>query len=146
VGEESEGDEQPPMGGKPMQQPPSTSGQGRGAFTPQPKTPPIEQPLAPGERELKLNISRDTQARVIFTGPVTQEAVEKLAALLDMQKDTFPTKAELEASRPAIWRNKDHDQPVNVIGEAGMGLDGKRYVKIEGSDTAIPENELTFQN
>lgn len=108
-----------------------------------PKTPPA---LATDESELKFNISRDSQARVIFKGRVTQEAIEKLAAMLELQKDTFPTKDELEASRPAIWRNKDHDQPVNVMGEAGMGLDGKRYVKIEGSDTAIPEDELIFQS
>lgn len=51
----------------------------------------------PGEgKELRFNISRETEAQVSFRGPVTQEAIEKLAALLELQKDTFPTNAELQ--------------------------------------------------
>jgi hypothetical protein len=42
-----------------------------------------------------------------------------------------------------MWHNKDHDQPVKVIGEAGE-RDGRRYVKIEGSDTGVPEDELEY--
>lgn len=49
-----------------------------------------------GDKELIFNISRETEAQVSFRGPVTQEAIEKLAALLDLQKDTFPTNAELQ--------------------------------------------------
>jgi hypothetical protein len=47
-------------------------------------------------KQLRFNISRDSEAQVIFTGPVTQEAIEKLAALLQLQKDTFPTQEELQ--------------------------------------------------
>ena len=53
-----------------------------------------------GDKELRFNISRETEAEVTFRGPVTQEAIEKLAALLELQKDTFPTKAELDAQAP----------------------------------------------
>jgi hypothetical protein len=56
-------------------------------------------PSPPEGKELRFNISRDTEARVSFHGPVTQEAIERLAALLELQKDTFPTKAELQPAR-----------------------------------------------
>lgn len=116
-------------------------------FTGQPK-PEVRHALSPdlgasGSNELRFNISRDSQAIVVFTGSVTQEAIEKLAALLELQKDTFPTKAELEQPRRAIWHNKDHDQPVTVTGEAGEH-EGRRFVKIEGSDTGVPEDELEY--
>jgi hypothetical protein len=48
-------------------------------------------------KELRFNISRDSEAQVIFRGPVTQEAIDKLAKLLDLQKDTFPTQEELDS-------------------------------------------------
>lgn len=51
-----------------------------------------------GAKRLRFNISRNSEAQVIFTGEVTQEAIEKLAALLALQKDTFPTQAELDES------------------------------------------------
>jgi hypothetical protein len=47
-------------------------------------------------RILRFSIARDSEAQITFTGPITQEAIEKLSALLELQKDTFPTKAELE--------------------------------------------------
>lgn len=53
-------------------------------------------PLIDG-KELRFNISRDSEAQVIFRGPVTQEAIDKLAKMLELQKDTFPTTAELAA-------------------------------------------------
>jgi hypothetical protein len=64
--------------------------------------------------------------------------------LLDLSKDAYPTKAELVQPRRAVWRNKDHDQPVTVTGEAGAH-DGRRYLKIEGSETGVPEDELEFE-
>lgn len=41
-----------------------------------------------------------------------------------------------------IWRNDRADLPVNVIGLFGMGSDGRFYVQIEGSTSAIPADEL----
>ncbi len=46
-------------------------------------------------RVLRFSIARDSVAQITFNGPITQEAIEKLSALLDLQKDTFPTAAEL---------------------------------------------------
>jgi hypothetical protein len=50
-------------------------------------------PVVVRSKYLRVNISRDTEALIVFNEPVTQEGIEKLAALLDLQKDTFPTKA-----------------------------------------------------
>jgi hypothetical protein len=145
AGEEPEGAEQPPIGATPVQQPPPLGKQGQGA-TP-PTLPPAGQQsasLGANESVLAFKISRDSEARVIFSGQVTQEAIDKLAALLNLSKDAYPTKAELVQPRAAVWKNKDHDQPVSVIGEAGEH-DGRRYVKIEGSEAGVPEDELEYK-
>jgi hypothetical protein len=153
TGEESEGAELPFTGGTPaMQQamPPASKQQGQGIVAP-PQPPPVEQTVPPvgatGEKVLVFNISRNSEARVFFNGPVTQEAITKLSALLELSKDTFPTKEELERPQPrsATWRNKDHDQPVKVTGDLGE-KDGKRFYAIEGSGSGIPEDELEFED
>jgi hypothetical protein len=49
--------------------------------------------------EYRFNVSRTTIARVIFVGgEATQEAIAKLISTLEVQKDTFPTEADLQAS------------------------------------------------
>ena len=92
-----------------------------------------------------LNLSRDSDARVVIYGRPSQEAIDKLSKFLELQKDTFPTKAELEAPRLAIWKNKDHDQPVTITGELGE-KDGRRFYSAEETATGIPEDELEFED
>lgn len=100
---------------------------------------------AVGDSVLVFRISRDSEARVTFSGQVTQEAIGKLLLLLEASKDTFPTQEELaQKARPAIWRNKDHDRPVSVIGDLGAGPDGRPYMRIAGSETGVPQDELEF--
>lgn len=41
-----------------------------------------------------------------------------------------------------IWRTNQTDFPVTVIESLGSGPDGRSYVKIAGSTTAIPADEL----
>lgn len=96
-----------------------------------------------GNGILFFNISRTGKAQVKFSGQITQDAIKKLIAHLDLSLDTYPTQAELEQPKQATWRNKDHDQPVTVIGEAGE-KDGKKYYSIEESNTGVPEDELDF--
>ena len=43
---------------------------------------------------LQFRISRNSSVFICFYGPVSREAIEKLIALLELQKDTFPTLAE----------------------------------------------------
>lgn len=137
--------EAPPVvtGGQTMQ----TATQQTPIFTPPPpmgNTPPspFEIPKASGD-VLSFNLSRTGKAQVMFNGQVTQEAIRKLIALLDLSVDTYPTQAELEQPKQAMWRNKDHDLPVTVTGELGE-RDGKKYYAIAESETGIPEDELDF--
>lgn len=99
--------------------------------------------------ELAFKLSRGSEARVTIYGDASQEAIQKLRALLELQEDTFPTNAEIAAQgnyRSAIWRNKDHDQPVTVTGELGIGADGRKYLKIAESQIGIPEDEIEFED
>lgn len=125
------------------------------------QSPPLAAPSVPmpqqglpedeaNESVLAFRISRDSRVRVIFSGEVTQEAIEKLTLLLENSKDTFPTKEELEKSkrekpRPAVWHNEDHDVPVNVTGSLGIGQDSKEYMSIEGSTTGVPADKLEYK-
>ncbi|MGH7204462.1 MAG: hypothetical protein ACREHC_08525 [Candidatus Levyibacteriota bacterium] len=44
----------------------------------------------------------------------------------------------------AIWKNKDSDTPVTVVEHLGTGQDGREYVRIKGTDTGIPLDEIEF--
>lgn len=65
-------------------------------------SPPIESftklDIPEDSSVLAFRISRDSEAKVVFSGQVTQEAIEKLIVLLETSKDTYPTKAELDES------------------------------------------------
>jgi hypothetical protein len=66
-------------------------------------------PIAPVEQEsgaevLQYRISGDSRVRLLFDGAVTKEAIEKLMAYLDLAKDDYPSKDQLEphmATQPA---------------------------------------------
>jgi hypothetical protein len=97
--------------------------------------------------ELAFKLSRGSEAKVTIYGDASQEAIQKLRALLELQEDTFPTNEEIAAQgnyRSAVWRNKDHDQPVTVTGELGPGPDGRKYLKIAESQVGVPEDEVEF--
>ncbi len=96
------------------------------------------------DRTLQTDSATSAPLTVIY-GDASQEAITKLTALLDLQKDTFPTQKELEAPRLAIWKSKDHDQPVTVTGEMGE-KDGRRFYAVKETSTGIPEDELEFQD
>ncbi|MBD0369497.1 MAG: hypothetical protein ICV60_01480 [Pyrinomonadaceae bacterium] len=150
---EGEGKDTTPAGATSMQQPPSTGQSGTGQqasgqifghktlFPQGAEGQPVDSRKT---TELAFKLSRGSEARVTIYGDATQEAIAKLTALLELSQDTFPTQAELTQPRAAIWRNKDHDQPVKVIGEAGEH-EGRRYMKIAESDTAVPEDELEYE-
>jgi hypothetical protein len=99
--------------------------------------------------ELAFKLSRGSEAKVTIYGDASQEAIQKLRALLELQEDTFPTSEEIAAQgnyRSAVWRNKDHDQPVTITGELGPGPDGRKYLKIAESQVGIPEDEIFFED
>ncbi len=97
--------------------------------------------------ELAFKLSRASDVKVTIFGDATQDAIDKLIQHLNLSKDTFPTKEELDQSqsrRAATWHNKDQDQPVTVIGELGRGHDGRNYLRIVESDSGVPEDEIEF--
>jgi hypothetical protein len=40
-----------------------------------------------------------------------------------------------------IWKNKDHDQIIEVEGILGRGPDDRVYLKVKGTETGIPLDE-----
>jgi hypothetical protein len=44
----------------------------------------------------------------------------------------------------AIWRNKDHDVPIEVTGIIGKDPEGCNYISITGSTSGIPFKEIVF--
>jgi hypothetical protein len=44
----------------------------------------------------------------------------------------------------AIWQNKDHDAPVIIIGYYGQYATETHYVRVKGSSTGIPLDEILF--
>ncbi len=63
---------------------------------------------------------------------------------------TYPVPTEPETTNPAtefvprrmIWKNAGSDIPVQVTGIAGTSGDGRIYYIVEGSNTALPADEL----
>lgn len=65
--------------------------------------------------------------------------------------DSTFTEAASSGSQPpeiktgsATWKTRDADYPINITGFAGRGPDGKIYVNVEGTDTAIPLDEIQY--
>lgn len=55
-----------------------------------------------------------------------------------------PTGQQFRESGAAVWRNADTDMPVTVIGNAGHDAQGRQYLKIAESNTAVPADEVQF--
>ncbi len=62
--------------------------------------PTIQHTVAAPATVLQFQLSRDSSARIELTGDVTQEAIERLAIILNAQKMVFPTEVSVE--RPAV--------------------------------------------
>jgi hypothetical protein len=46
------------------------------------------------------------------------------------------------SEKTAIWKSKDSDRYVTVIGDLGVGPDGRHYVSVRDTLTGIPLDEL----
>jgi len=60
---------------------------------------------------LVFRISKGSRVRISFSGPITQEAIGKLEALLDLTKDDYPTQAELNAAMGPVLDTPDDSPP-----------------------------------
>ena len=74
-------------------------------------------------------------------------STDKKPAIPDIDDLSVVVEDDTQAAYPrsAVWHNQDCDQPVTVIGDAGE-RDGRQYKNIEGSDTAVPEDELSYES
>ena len=50
---------------------------------------------------------------------------------------------KIEVGRTVIWKAKDGDYPVTIVGDLGVGPDGRRYVSVDCGSTGIPLDELS---
>jgi hypothetical protein len=118
---------------------------------PHPSTPiirpegmPAPAPSAKGvfEFSFPLSFQRDVKATITIYGDKLKRRdleflKKKVGDLLEGFEDEAPE------VRTAIWRNKDHDQPVTITGELGE-KDGRRFYAAKETSTGIPEDELEF--
>jgi len=96
------------------------------------------------EFSFPLSFQRDVKATItIYGDKLKKRDLEflqaKVADLLKGFEDEEPEPQE----RPAMWRNKDHDQPVTITGELGE-RGGRRFYAAKETSTGIPEDELEF--
>lgn len=68
---------------------------------------------------------------------------EKAAVPAERVQPVAEAPATAPTSGPAVWRSTAGDRPVEVTGVAGE-MNGRTYVNIEGSSTAIPLDEVEF--
>lgn len=47
-----------------------------------------------------------------------------------------------DAENTAIWKSKDGDHSVSVLGDLGIGPDGHHYVSVRNTLTGLPLDEL----
>ena len=67
------------------------------------------------------------------------QARKKKTGVYWLSNDSF----HLYRAIPAVWRNKENDVPISIIGVHGV-REGIHYLMIEGSNTGVPENEIFF--
>jgi hypothetical protein len=51
--------------------------------------------------------------------------------------------APIEVGRTVIWKAKDGDYPVTIVGDLGVGPGVRRYVSVDCGSTGIPLDELS---
>ena len=99
---------------------------------------------SPKEVDLKFRLSKDRAVVLNFigNGELTQEDIQFVSDMLKVQMRQFPTQEEIDARpKKAMWRNKDHDIPVEVAESLGK-KDGEEYIRVKGSKTGIPKKEI----
>jgi hypothetical protein len=70
---------------------------------------------------LQFKLSRECSAFICLTGVVTQEAIQKLIALLEISKDTYPRSDELDSNERSDG-GLNTPPPVATHSSAGFNL------------------------
>jgi hypothetical protein len=145
--ESSEGEDTPQSGETPRMQTQQRQPQMAPAVPTRAGGAPPKPPV--GHRTYPLYLSLVSEGTLTVPAPITKTEYDLLKSQIDNSLKILLATAVLPDPqtypRSAIWKNNDNDQPVIVIGELGPGPDGKRYFKVQGSASGIPENELEFQ-
>jgi hypothetical protein len=133
--------EKPTEKGKPTMNP--TPSQSKPEFAPSPPPPPI------GQKSFPLYLSAEQEGALYVPGKMKQSDFDLLKTQIDnslmvMKATCVVPDLPVPSPRRAIWRNKDHDQPVTITGELGQ-KDGKRFYAAKETGTGIPEDELEFE-
>lgn len=110
-------------------------------------TPPPPPPI--GQRTFPLYLSAEQEAALYVPSKMKQSEFELLKtqienSLMVMSATCIVPDPPPPSPQRAIWRNKDHDQPVTITGELGQ-KDGKRFYAAKETGTGIPEDELEFE-
>lgn len=93
-----------------------------------------------------LSFQRDVKATItIYGDKLKRRDLEFLKKKVGDLLEGFEDEEPEPQVRPAMWRNKDHDQPVTITGELGE-QDGKRFYTAKETSTGIPEDELEFED
>ncbi len=102
--------------------------------------------LSPFKRDLPKNIAPSMKSVNVADDLKPLNNDVNMNSPLEVRSPLKSTTVENTANmQNATWKNKDFDQPVEIIGEAGT-FDGKKYYNVKGSNSAIPEDEIIFNN
>jgi hypothetical protein len=74
--------------------------------------------------------------------PIANQKVSEGINTLPIGKNPLKNDSDVKLGK-ATWKNKDYDTPIEVIGDYGT-INGKKYVKIKGSDTGVPLDEIRY--
>lgn len=125
--------------------------------------PPANPPKQREVRNVKMNNQEDMRTltiplpgeRIAFLEVPAHSSADDFRFMLkylELMKDAWVGHPDLRASArtapkirfgAATWKGPETDQPVTVVGYWGE-LDGRYYVEIEGSNTGVPFDEITY--
>lgn len=106
--------------------------------------------VAPETRALTIPISGARMAVLHIPDIFSEQDFEFLRRYIDLMKEAFITSHPNDKGNhstvktgPAVWTTQGVDHPITVTDYAGE-KDGRKYVKVENSFTAIPLDEVKY--
>ena len=144
-GPSSEGGSGASGGSGPTPNRPSGGGYSPGGASTRPGSVSFGSPSAQytSGQPVELKIDHDALSATIMEATRRGAKLGTSQALNSQSNEVAPT---VTSPRSATWRGHAGDQPVRVIGNLGVGEDGKTYYQVEGSSTGIPEDQLEFND